>query len=162
MNSGATLGPQLFAREVVCLSLSIPLLIPQPDWDKHHVFSGVSHICNLILLGVYTGFIQGLIPLHASAHVLRTLNEAPWRLLDCIRQSTLALGSLADFRTSTNGKDTRSGGGRSTACVAAFKLAKSQCSMLTNSHVVFLPLHAMYWSARSRSTCAIMRGKAKC
>ena len=25
MNSGATLGPQLFAREVVCLSLSIPL-----------------------------------------------------------------------------------------------------------------------------------------
>ena len=39
MGSGATL-PQLRARKVVF----IPLLIPQPDWDKSHFFSGLSHI----------------------------------------------------------------------------------------------------------------------
>jgi len=32
--------PQLRARKVVF----IPLLIPQPDWDKYHFFSGLSHI----------------------------------------------------------------------------------------------------------------------
>ena len=33
---GATLVPQLRARKVVF----IPDLIPQPDWDKYHFFSG--------------------------------------------------------------------------------------------------------------------------
>ena len=37
---GATLVPQLRARKVVF----IPDLIPQPDWDKYHFFSGLSHI----------------------------------------------------------------------------------------------------------------------
>ena len=41
VSSGATLTlPQLRARKVVF----IPLLIPQPDWDKYHFFSGLSHI----------------------------------------------------------------------------------------------------------------------
>jgi hypothetical protein len=41
VSSCATLTlPQLRARKVVF----IPLLIPQPDWDKYHFFSGLSHI----------------------------------------------------------------------------------------------------------------------
>ena len=32
--------PQLRARKVVC----IPLLIPQPEWDKYHLFRDLSHI----------------------------------------------------------------------------------------------------------------------
>eukprot|EP00964_Phaeocystis_antarctica_P157999 scaffold128423_cov66-Phaeocystis_antarctica.AAC.2 len=133
--------------------------LPAPSSKNAFNFS-----CQSCRLGRSTSMCSdGYAPsMHVSTHVLRALNEAPWRLLDCIRQNALALGSLADFRTSTNGKDTRSGCGRSTACVAASKLAESQCSMFLKSHVVFLPLHAMYWSARSRSTCAIMRGKAKC
>ena len=41
VSSGATLTlPQLRARKVVF----IPLLIPQPDWDKYHFSSGLSHV----------------------------------------------------------------------------------------------------------------------
>ena len=35
-----TIKPQFRARKVVC----IPLLIPQPEWDKYHLFRDKSHI----------------------------------------------------------------------------------------------------------------------
>ena len=40
VHAGSETKPQLRARNVVC----IPLLIPQPEWDKYHLFRDLSHI----------------------------------------------------------------------------------------------------------------------